>query len=280
MFDYIAFRVNAEPCDENVTDLISAQLGEAGFESFESDDKGVTAYIKDSEFNRELAEKALEEFPIPVSFSFSEEFIKGQDWNEEWEKNYFKPINIDGRCVIRSTFHENYPDAEYEIIIDPKMAFGTGHHFTTRNMVRFLLQEDLKGKDLIDMGAGTGILAILGKMRGAKEVYGIEIDPFAKENADENIKLNGVEVNMICGDAQNLRELPQADLFLANINRNIILADIDKYASAIKKGGKLILSGFYENDIPLIEEKAKENGFQKEEIKKENDWVAVSFLKL
>ena len=236
MYDYISLRVDSTPCNEDITDLIAASLGEIGFESFTPDGTGVTAFIRDEEFDMKRVEDALSDFPIPATFKMREEFIKGEDWNEEWEKNYFQPIVIGDRCVVHSTFHTEVPRAEYEIIVDPKMAFGTGHHSTTSNMMKFILEIELEGKSVIDMGTGTGILAILCCMRGASSVAGIEIDPYAWENAVENVRLNGVEAEMICGDAKKLEEMKPADILLANINRNIIISDIDKYSGALKEG--------------------------------------------
>lgn len=261
MNDYYSVRVDFTPCTEDITDLAAFFLAEAGFESFEPDAAGLTAYIPVSlGSGAARAREALTDFPIETEYSVSEEYIEGQDWNEEWVKNYFKPILIDDRCVIHSTFHTDVPEAEYDIVIDPKMAFGTGHHDTTSNMVRLILDSDLEGKTVIDMGTGTGILGILAAMRGASEVTGIEIDLPAFENALENVALNRVAMNAIHGDASALENLRPADFLFANINRNIILADIDRYASRLKPGGTMLLSGFYEEDAPMIAEEAGRHG--------------------
>ena len=194
-------------------------------------------------------------------------------------KHYFQPIVVDDKCVVHSSFHKDVPSAEYDIVIDPKMAFGTGHHSTTSNMMRHILSSDMEGKSVIDMGTGTGILAILCKMKGADNVTGIEIDPFAWENAVENAALNNVKVNMLCGDAGLLAGLDQADYFLANINRNVITSDIESYASCLKQGGIMLLSGFYRSDIPIVEKAANEYGLFLESEKEDNDWVALRFKK-
>ncbi|MDE6076312.1 MAG: 50S ribosomal protein L11 methyltransferase, partial [Muribaculaceae bacterium] len=222
MQNYIALRVDATPCNETVTDLLAAFLGDAGFESFTPDDEGLTAYIISGNYNAESVKKILMDFPMDVELSFMAEEIEGEDWNQEWEKNYFKPIVIDDQVVVHSSFHKDVPIARYDIVIDPKMAFGTGHHSTTSQMMRHILEADIRDKSVIDMGTGTGILSILAKMRGASEVTGIEIDPFACDNAKENVQLNAVDVDIICGDATALSHLEAADIFLANINRNII----------------------------------------------------------
>lgn len=279
MQDYIALRVNASPCNETVTDLVAAFLGEIGFESFSPDETGVTAYIRDNLYKRSEVEETLSDFPMETALSFNEQKVEGQDWNEEWEKHYFKPIVVDNLCVVHSSFHKDIPEAEYDIVIDPKMAFGTGHHATTCNMMRLIMESDMSGKRVIDMGTGTGILAILCKMKGADKVTGIEIDPFAWENAVENARLNNSPVEMICGDAGKLSDMAPADYFLANINRNVILSDIKAYSKALLSGGKMFLSGFYKSDIPIVENAANKHGLVKLNYKEEHDWVAVEFTK-
>ncbi len=280
MQDYIALRIDAVPCSEDITDLLAAFLCDEGFESFKPDDCGLTAYVRTDLYDEGAVKKILEEFPIDTDFTFSSGTVKGEDWNEEWEKHYFQPIVVDDKCVVHSSFHKDVPSAEYDIVIDPKMAFGTGHHSTTSNMMRHILSSDMEDKSVIDMGTGTGILAILCKMKGADNVTGIEIDPFAWENAVENAALNNVKVNMLCGDAGLLAGLDQADYFLANINRNVITSDIESYASCLKQGGIMLLSGFYRSDIPIVEKAANEYGLFLESEKEDNDWVALRFKKV
>lgn len=277
MNDYTALRVDATPCNSDITDLAAAALAEAGYESFCPDEKGLTAYIPASSFSLEKAEQALADFPIDTAFTLRSDRIEGRDWNAEWEKNYYKPIVIGSRCVIHSTFHTDVPHAEYDIAIDPRMAFGTGHHATTSQMLEHLLDADLRGKSVIDMGTGTGILAILAKMLGAAQTIGIEIDEGAWLNAVDNARLNGVEINLVNGDVTALETLGEADVFLANINRNIILADIEQYAAHLKRGGSMYLSGFYENDIPLVRARAEELGLSLVDTKMRDNWVAVHF---
>lgn len=280
MQDYISLRIIPTPFNEDIADLVAASLGEVGFESFTTDENGVTAYIKDEIYDIEVAKGALEDFPIPTVFQFEEGFVKGEDWNEEWEKNYFKPIVVGDRCVVHSSFHTDIPKAEYDIVVDPKMAFGTGHHSTTANMMTLILESDFKDKSVIDMGTGTGILAILAAMKGAKPVIGIEIDPYAWENAVENVKLNGVEAEMICGDASVLAGMEAADYFFANINRNVITSDIGSYAKALKPGGVMFLSGFYkEVDVAIIEKAAAEEGLRLEKVIENGGWAAIRLVK-
>lgn len=278
MVDYIELRIEIEDCNETITDLLAAFLADVGYESFVSDEDGITAYIKSNDFDEAEVNEIIKDFPMENSATIKTLFIKGKDWNEEWEKNYFQPIVIDNKCVIHSTFHRDIPNAEYDIVIDPKMAFGTGHHSTTSLILRYLLSIDLNGKNVIDMGTGTGILAILSAMRGAGSVVGIEIDPGAYENAVENVKLNNVKVSVLLGDVKQLKSLSAADIFIANINRNIILADISQYVKNIVDNGTLILSGFYENDIPLVEKAANKLGLQMVDYKFDKEWVAVRMI--
>lgn len=278
MVDYIELRIEIEDCNETITDLLAAFLADVGYESFVSDEDGITAYIKSNDFDEAEVNEIIKDFPMEISATIKTLFIKGKDWNEEWEKNYFQPIVIDNKCVIHSTFHRDIPNAEYDIVIDPKMAFGTGHHSTTSLILRYLLSIDLNGKNVIDMGTGTGILAILSAMRGAGSVVGIEIDPGAYENAVENVKLNNVKVSVLLGDVKQLKSQSAADIFIANINRNIILADISQYVKNIVDNGTLILSGFYENDIPLVEKAANKLGLQMVDYKSDKEWVAVRMI--
>ena len=260
MNDYIALRIDATPCDADITDLLAACLADAGYDSFEPDATGLTAYVPADNFDETIAREALADFPIPTSLTLSHKTIEGRDWNAEWEKNYFQPILIADRCVIHSSFHTDIPAAEYDIVIDPRMAFGTGHHSTTSLMVSYLLDMDLEGQTVTDMGTGTGILAILAAMKGAAHVTGIEIDPGAHANAVDNAALNQVSIDLICGHAAALPDIRQSDLFIANINRNIILADLAAYTANLRQGGTMLLSGFYETDIPMLEKAATLHG--------------------
>lgn len=279
--NYYKVRFECAPCSEDITDLLAAFLADLGYESFEPDGSGLTAYVQALEFSEDAVKDMLEDFPMETSISFDSEFVESQNWNEEWEKHYFQPIVIAGECVVHSSFHKDVPAARYDILIDPKMAFGTGHHATTSQMMRYVLDiEDIEGKTVIDMGTGTGILAILCKMRGAGKVDGIEIDPGAFENAVENAALNSQAIGFICGDASALADLPPADIFLANINRNVITADIRLYADRIKSGGSLLLSGFYTADIPIVMAAAEPLGFTLDKSTEEGDhWAAIRLIK-
>lgn len=282
MNDYIQVRVDVKPCSEVATDILASLLCDMGYESFVPDDDGLTAYIKAEAFDRDSLHEVADMMPLEgVELTFTDEYVEGRDWNHEWEKNYFNPIIIGGdQCVIHSSFHTDIPACEYDIVIDPKMAFGTGHHSTTTLIINHLLEMDLTGKSVIDMGTGTGILAILAAMRGATDIVAIEIDPMAHVNAVENVALNGHgEIDVRLGDAALLKDVEPADIMLANINRNIILGDIDRYATAIKNGGHLFLSGFYVSDAPMIEAAANPLGFKTASICELNDWCCVELVK-
>ena len=241
----------------------------------------MSAYIRTEQYDRNAVDEVLAQYPFNAKIDVVEEFIEGEDWNSEWEKNYFQPIVFEDRCVVHSSFHKDYPVAEYDIVIDPRMAFGTGHHETTSLMMERLLNADLEGKAVLDMGTGSGILAILAAMRGAGKVLGVEIDPPAYENALDNIQLNNVpQVEIRLGGAETVVEKEAFDFVLANINRNIIMADIDKYAGALKSGGRMFLSGFYVEDVPMLEEKAQEFSLKLESVKEKNRWANMALVKL
>jgi len=281
MNDYTRVRIEITPCDETATDVMAALLADRGYESFEPDAGGVTAYIRAELFDGSAVASAIDEFPIGgKTMTVSHETVEGRDWNSEWERNYFQPIVIDGLVAIHSSFHKDVPQCRYDIVIDPKMAFGTGHHATTSQVVRQLLRIPLEGRCVIDMGTGTGILAILAAMRGAAPVHAIEIDGFAVVNARENVVMNGhPEIGVIHGDASALCSLPQADVFVANINRNIITGDLERYAAALKPGGTMLLSGFYERDIEVIMDVASPLGLAERTHTVDNDWTCLVLTK-
>lgn len=263
MNDYTEVRIDMSPCNETMTDVMAAFLCEHGYESFVPDESGMTAYIKLEDFDKKVLDEVTAELPFDTSVTVKCETVEGRDWNQEWEKNYFKPITVDGKCVIHSSFHTDIPSMPYDIVIDPKMAFGTGHHQTTTLIIRRLLELPLEGSSVIDMGTGTGILAILAAMRGAGPVTAIEIDEFAHVNAVENVSLNRhPEINVVLGDASALAGVEPVDLFLANINRNIIVGDLQVYASRLKEGGTMLLSGFYEDDIAIVLDEARKHGLE------------------
>ena len=276
MNDYIELRLDATPCDETRTDILAALLAQAGFESFVPDETGLTAYIKAELFDHREIDSLLADFPMETAFTVSRKLVEGQDWNKEWEKNYFQPIVIDDQCVIHSSFHKDIPECRYDIVIDPKMAFGTGHHATTSLVIRQLLAMNLQGLNVVDMGTGTGILAILATMRGARRVDAVEIDEFAFTNAVENMRLNSTEtVELHLRDVPELAKVRNVNLFIANINRNIITADIAAYAATLASGATMLLSGFYEEDIPVIMSAAEPLGLTYKSHTTLNRWCCL-----
>lgn len=280
MNDYIEVRFELSPCDEIATDVLAALLCEYDYESFVPDETGLTAYIKKELYKEEVLTQVVSDFPLENKIRYAHEIIEGQDWNSEWEKNYFKPIVVKDKCVIHSSFHKDIPQLQYDIVIDPKMAFGTGHHATTSLIIEQLLEMEMGGKSVIDMGTGTGILAILSHMRGAKNISAIEIDPVAHANAIENLKINGADiVNLILGDASSLSNLSSVDVFIANINRNIITQDIESYVCALNRGGIMLLSGFYEEDIPVIMKVAEPLGLKYVTHKVKDKWSCLKLSK-
>ena len=279
--NYLEFRFFFEGDKGLASDILPTELAEIGFESFVLDENSLLAYIREIDCDEMRLKKTLDTFPLPdVRIAYSSTLIEDKDWNSEWEKNYFQPIVIEGKCIIRSSFHLVKESALFGIIIDPKMAFGTGHHETTRLMIEELLELPLQEKSLLDMGCGTAVLAILASMRGAKKLLAVDIDNWAYENALENLSLNGISnIEVIKGGAETLAG-EQFDVILANINRNILLEDMSSYCEALNPGGQLFISGFYTCDIPLLREKAASLGLAFVYHKECNDWALVRFEKL
>ncbi len=277
---YFEVTITAQPCDETVTDVLAALLGEIGFESFVECDGDTQAYIQQSLFDEAELRRTLDEFPLPdVRLDYSIAEPEDKDWNAEWEKNFFQPIVIEGRCVIHSTFHHDYPQAEYDIVINPQMAFGTGHHETTSSILGELLDADLQGKSVLDMGCGTSILAILARMRGACPVTAIDIDDWCVNNSRDNIALNGLDgITVELGDASLLQGREPFDVIIANINRNILLADMAAYTACMRPGSELYMSGFYVEDIPVLRAEAERLGLRFDHYREKRNWAAVKFV--
>ncbi|MDD3037559.1 50S ribosomal protein L11 methyltransferase [Bacteroides sp.] len=277
---YFEFTFTTLPCTETVNDILAAFLGEAGFESFVEREGGLTAYIQQALYDEATVKNVIADFPLPdttITYTYTE--AEDKDWNEEWEKNFFQPIVIGDRCVIHSTFHQDVPKAEYDIVINPQMAFGTGHHETTSLIISELLDTDLKGKSLLDMGCGTSILAILARMRGAQPCTAIDIDEWCVRNSIENIELNHVDnIVVSLGDASSLNGQGPFDVIIANINRNILLNDMKQYVGCMHPGSELFMSGFYVDDIPAIQAEAERQGLKFVEHKEKNRWAAVKFV--
>lgn len=276
---YLEFVFHTQPDTEATHDVLAAVLGEVGFESFVEQERALAAYIQTSLYNEEELKAALADFPLPdteISYRFTE--AEDKDWNEEWEKNFFQPIVIGSRCVIHSTFHTNVPAAEYDIVINPQMAFGTGHHETTSLVLGELLEADLTGQSVLDMGCGTSILAILARMRGAAACTAIDIDEWCVRNSQENITLNQVDhIQVFQGDASSLADKGPFDWVIANINRNILLADMQHYVARMTPHARLIISGFYTDDIPLLQAEAERLNLNLEHTCEKNRWACALF---
>ena len=279
---YLEVTFTTHPCNETVNDVVSALAGDIGFESFVECEGGIQTYIQQALFNKEVLDEMISEFPIPnAKVEYTVKEAEDKNWNEEWEKNFFQPIVIGDRCCIHSTFHKDTPKTEYEILINPQMAFGTGHHETTSSIISELLDADLKDKSVLDMGCGTSILAILASMRGANPVTAIDIDDWCVNNSKDNIILNQINnITVELGDASLLKGRKPFDVIIANINRNILLADMPQYAACMHAGSELYMSGFYVQDIPVIREKAENLGMKFIHYREKNNWAAVKFIML
>lgn len=271
--NYLCLKVIVQPVQPG-SDILMALWAEEGFESFVLNTNGFDAYIQKDLYN----ESNLRFESFDFKYSFIVEEIKHENWNHEWEKN-FSPVHVNEKCVIRAAFHETM-HLPYEIIITPKMTFGTGHHETTRLMCRALFNEKIIGKTVLDMGCGTGVLGILAEKLGAIEVLGIEIEDWSTVNANENAKSNHCEkFNAICGDA-GLLSCRNFDFILANINRNVLLHDIKYYANSLNKNGVLLLSGFFETDADAIKAEAQNYSLSFHSLSKEKEWACMRFLKI
>lgn len=278
--NFIQVDFSIEPFEEYIADVLAAELGEIGFDTFIPVENGLQAFIASDKFSSDTLSQLISDFVFDASISYNVTEIESKNWNEEWEKHYFEPIIIDNRCVIHSSFHKDIPQLEFDITIDPKMSFGTGHHETTSLVIGELLNMNLSNKKVLDMGCGTSVLAILAAMKGATDLLAIDIDEWCTENSAENIALNNVSgIKILQGGAELLNNL-QFDIILANINRNILLADMERYADCLTTGGELYMSGFYSEDIPLIEAEANRNGLELTHFKLKNNWAVVKTVKL
>ena len=275
---YIEVTFTLTPWSETAQDVLTALAGEIGFESFVEEEATLKAYIQQKLYDESVIRGIIADFPMPdVAIAYTAQEQEDKDWNEEWEKNFFQPIIIGNRCVIHSTFHKDTPQMEYDILINPQMSFGTGHHETTNLMVSRLLETELKGQRVLDMGCGTSILAILAAKRGASAITAIDIDDWCVSNSADNIRLNAIDnITVRLGDADVLRtEHPTFDLIIANINRTILTADMDAYAQCMTKGSRIFLSGFYVDDIPVIRQSLTANGLTFVEHHENNRWAMV-----
>ena len=274
MSNYIEYIFSIQPL-QPASDILIAELGDTGFESFVENEDGISAYIQQNDWSERILDDIQilnsEEFTI----TYTKNIIEQVNWNEEWEKN-FNPIIVDDVCSVRAPFHEK-PNTTYDIVIEPKMSFGTGHHETTHMMIQHILKNDMTGKTVLDMGCGTAVLAILAEMKGAKQVDAIDIDNWCYVNSIENAERNHCNsITVSEGDASLLGG-KNYDVIIANINRNILLSDIQQYAKCLNKNGVLLLSGFYKDDIPAIEDECGKYQLKLTETLERNHWVALKF---
>lgn len=275
--NYIEYNFTVSPTEMGA-EILMAELAEVGFDSFEDTPTGIKAYIPKDSWNEHILQDIylLSNPEFTISYQITE--IEQVNWNEEWEKN-FSPIVVEDLCTVRANFHP-VPNTRYDIVITPKMSFGTGHHETTYMMLQQLLPLSLEGAKVLDMGCGTGILAIMAALRGAHDITAIDIDPWCVENATENVQQNNCSFITIKEGDVSLIAGEQYNLILANINRNILLSDIPAYTQALLPQGLLLVSGFYEEDLPAIKEKCQEVGLTYLSHIERNRWVSAKFQRL
>ncbi|MFO7864520.1 MAG: 50S ribosomal protein L11 methyltransferase [Salinivirgaceae bacterium] len=272
--NYIELQINTVPTIEGFNEILMAELGDIGFESFSEDQNQLLAYVSKDSYQESLIQSLSVQYG---DFQFISAEIEQENWNAQWESN-FSPIAIDDFCYIRAPFHSADNQAKHEIVIEPKMSFGTGHHATTRLMVQLMREVPVAEKKVLDMGCGTGILAILAHKLNAKAVCGIDIDEWSVENSIENAERNDAKpVEFILGGAEKIQD--RFDIILANINRNILVNDMETYAQHLINEGYILFSGFYQNDVPIIRQAAEKQGLTYIQSIEEDKWTALIFRK-
>ncbi|PZW38810.1 ribosomal protein L11 methyltransferase [Mesonia algae] len=273
---YIGYFFKVEPL-QPASDILIAELGELGFDSFVETEEGIEAYIIKDQHQEALVKEVsiLENENFKISYTIQE--FEQVNWNEEWEKN-FSPILVDDVCQVRAPFHPK-KETEYDIVIEPKMSFGTGHHATTHMMIQHILKDDMREKSVLDMGCGTGVLAILASMKGATPVEAIDIDNWCYLNTLENVERNNCSTIKVEEGEASLLPGRSYDIIIANINRNILLNDLPVYTDCLTENGEIYLSGFYEEDLPIITEKCESLGLKLDNHLVRENWVAVKFVK-
>lgn len=278
---YVELQVVTDNNSSIFNEIIIAKLGNIGFESFIENDNCILAYIAENLFNLSEIENLTNTLlSLGFNFKYSFKVLEEKNWNAEWESNY-QPVIIANKCYIRAMFHPTLPDIQYEIIIEPKMSFGTAHHETTSMMIELILEENISNKTVLDMGCGTFVLGILAHKLGASEITGIDNDEWAYNNAFENINNNKIISNfkILLGDAEILQKSEKYDIIFANINRNILLNDIKHYSNVLKNNGLLFLSGFYYDDLNAIIEECLKYNIQLSRYLTKNSWIAARFSK-
>lgn len=274
--NYIEYQFDIQP-KEPFGEILTAFLADLEFESFVETDNGISAYVRTDLDDESGVQQIIDDLK-DVTIRYTKKEIIQQNWNEEWESN-FHPILVADQCYIRAEFHESKPEIPYEVIIQPKMAFGTGHHETTHLMVEYILETEFEAKDVLDMGCGTSILGILAKMKGANYVEAIDFDQWAVDNSIENAERNKVELNIKLGDSSSLGDKP-FDIILANINKNVLMRDIPNYVKNLNfTEGELILSGLMTEDFDDIKSLCESLGLKFVNKKQRNEWIALKFIK-
>lgn len=274
--DFIQVSITAPP---DLVDILTAELSQYGYDTFMETDDGLAAYTTEDIFSEAEVNAVLERYNHNGSISYSSHKIEKQNWNEEWEKN-FEPLLIGNVCSVRASFHPKPQQVQYDMVINPKMSFGTGHHETTTLMIENQLTINHQGKRVLDMGCGTGILAIMACKLGATQIVAVDIEDWTVENARENADMNGcTNIEARLGDVGQIAADEPYDIVLANINRNVLLDDIPAYAEKLLPGGPLVVSGFYTEDLDLIKEKAIACNFTFTSMRSKNNWVSVVFTK-
>lgn len=280
----ITFRIEGDASImQDARDLLAALAGETGFETFEEVEDGLKGYVQTDLFDENALKDVIADFPfeeVGINYEIAE--AEYRDWNEQWEQEGFEPIVVDNRCVIHDGRHlpEKRPEGAIEVEIDAKLAFGTGNHQTTRTIVSQLLNTDLKSKSVLDCGCGTGILGIVALRCGASRVVGYDIDEWSADNARHNAIINGVDdsYTSLLGDSKVLKNIDeQFDIVVANINRNILLNDMEDFVAKMKEGATLVLSGFYESDVKILTDKAISLGLKQNAKRTDGDWAMLSF---
>ena len=281
--EYIKVTFRTEDVEEWANDLLASMLGEVGFESFEETSRGIIGYCPAPAFDEAAMKQIVAELPIADAsmIAYRIETIADQNWNAVWEQNGYEPIEITSECIIHASNKEISQDYKYDIIINPVQSFGSGYHETTRMILTYLLEMDITDKAVLDMGCGTGVLGILACLRGAGSLVSIDIDEWSWRNAIENIEANDIEgAEVVLGDASLLTDYHTCfDIVLANINRNILLADLEAYVSTMTPDSYIIMSGFYLDDLAMIQSKAESLGLRYIDHRTDNDWTAVRFQK-
>lgn len=273
--DYLEFKIT---CLEEFREILIAELAEIGFDSFLETESGIDAYAPESDFDREAFDQLIESYRHSAGITLTEGKMPKVNWNEEWEKNY-DPIEVDDLVYVRASFHESQPGFQHEIVINPKMSFGTGHHATTFQMLRHQGQLDHQGKRVLDVGSGTGILAIMAHLLGASQVEAFDIDDWCVDNGNENFDLNGLGTRMGLGTIRQVNPKGPFDIVLANINKNVLLDEMEIYSELLVSGGYLLLSGFYTQDIEDLVQAAQPLGLTLIQSSEKDNWAALILQK-